>query len=189
MDSATGRSDSTFGNVNSSPFSSATETVLTKILHNNHKPPNSKRETSAKRQTIVKADFSDSEASLSEFEYQNSISSATAGDSDNENSLNRHLTFLNDVSITCPGCSEPIKPIFIPFQPHNQTGSGNKQKLPLFSPIIQNSQFGAGKKKQTKRKKSSTKKKPVKRVNKSKPKKKKRGTTKKSGSSRRGRRH
>ncbi len=116
-------------------------------------------------------------------ESQESIceSTSTSDDTsltDHNDSFN---SFQNMFSITCPGCEESIKPVFIPVPSHNQSGGGPSHKLSssnnnLFSLL----QLGAGYPK--KRHGSYKKKKSVKRNKpKSKSKKGKKKSTKKSG--------
>ncbi len=95
-------------------------------------------------------------------------------ESTNDNSLNQQLSFLNQISFTCPECSGNIKPVFVPLHSHIQTGSGSKRREVVLPTLIIN-QLGSGKAK------AKPKRKTVKRNNK--PRKKPRKNNQKRKSS------
>ncbi len=149
MEGITGRSECGFTNVHSSPFSPSNEVPLTSVftgsLINKSNVQTDNKQIKEDMLTDQSSDISDLSSNASELSL--------------DNSLNQQLSFLNQISITCPGCSEDIKPVFIPYRSHIQTGSGIKQRE-VVVPTLINNQLGSGKAR------SKPKTKSVKRINK-----------------------
>ncbi len=149
------RSECGFAALGGTALSTPAETTLTNIFNENLN--STRKENVQKNESVTQQD------NIEEYSSDTGSEISTQNEAFN-NSLNYGNGLLNQILITCPGCNENIKPVFIPFQPQMQTGAGTKQRDLFFPSFLANTQLGSGKQKT----RTTKRKKPVKRVNKTK---------------------